>query len=71
MCQDICNAVAVQEHNHEFLGSVMIGFPTGHHNHRFAGTTGPVIPYCDSHVHVFSVNSDFFFNHSHQIEGTT
>lgn len=75
MCNDNCDSVAVQRHVHEFLGSVMIGFPPEQselaHTHRFAGVTGPEISTENSHVHVFSVNSDFFFNHYHQIEGTT
>lgn len=70
-----CANVSVQTHVHEFEGSVMIGNPPDSpqlaHNHRFSGTTGPEIPEGNSHVHVFKVDSDFFFNHYHQVEGMT
>ncbi|WP_432662058.1 YmaF family protein [Wukongibacter baidiensis] len=69
-----CNA-PVQEHNHEFEGSVILGNPPDSpelvHNHRFAGVTGPVIPTEDSHVHIISTTSDFFFNHFHDVEVVT
>lgn len=64
-----------QTHVHEFLGSTMLGAPDDRtdllHNHRFAGVTGPVIERPGGHVHIISVNSDFFFNHFHQIEVET
>lgn len=61
---------AIQTHNHEFSGSVTIegGIP---HNHRFAGVTSEAIPYKNSHVHSICVNTDFFFNHYHEIGVTT
>jgi len=69
-----CNA-PVQEHNHEFLGSVMLSNPPDRpelvHNHRFAGVTGPAIPTKDSHVHILCTDSDFFFNHFHSVEAIT
>lgn len=64
-----------QTHVHEFSGSTMLAAPEENpelvHNHRFAGVTGPVIPRPGGHVHILSVNSDFFFNHFHQIEAET
>ncbi|WP_286672885.1 YmaF family protein [Anaeromonas gelatinilytica] len=64
-----------QTHVHEFLGSTMLSAPEDSpnllHNHRFAGVTGPVIERPGGHVHILSVNSDFFFNHFHEIEVET
>ena len=71
--ENTCNEF--QTHVHEFLGSTMLGAPEDSpqllHNHRFAGVTGPVIERTGGHVHILSVNSDFFFNHFHQIEVET
>lgn len=66
----------VQTHVHEFLGSTMLAAPPQSeellHNHRFAGVTGPVKPIPGgSHVHVICTNSDFFFNHFHNVELVT
>ena len=69
-----CNA-PVQEHVHEFQGSVILGNPPDSpelvHNHRFAGVSGPVIPTKDSHVHILDTTTDFFFNHFHNIQAVT
>lgn len=69
-----CNA-QVQEHVHEFQGSVMLDNPPDSpelvHNHRFAGITGPAIPSKDSHFHIICTNTDFFFNHFHALEVMT
>lgn len=56
----------IQTHNHEFAGSVMIAGKIPH-NHRFAGVTSEAIPYKKSHVHAILVNTDFFFNHYHEL----
>jgi len=55
-----------QTHVHEFAGSTMIAgiIP---HNHRFAGVTSEEIPCGDTHVHAILVNTDFFFNHYHEV----
>lgn len=61
-----------QTHVHEFLGSTLLAAPRGKkellHNHRFAGVTGPAKETRTSHVHLVSVNTDFFVNHFHTIE---
>lgn len=61
-----------QEHNHEVLGSVMLGAPPDSpellHNHRFAGVTGPAKSVPGGHVHVLCTDTDFFFNHFHSVE---
>ncbi|WP_066499649.1 YmaF family protein [Abyssisolibacter fermentans] len=71
--KDTCNEF--QTHVHEFSGSTMLGAPQDRqdllHNHRFAGVTGPEIEKTGGHVHILSVNSDFFFNHFHDIEVET
>ncbi|PAB57893.1 hypothetical protein CCE28_17840 [Anaeromicrobium sediminis] len=42
------------------------------HNHRVAGVTGSVIPTPGGgHVHQIFVNTDFFFNHFHEVTVTT
>lgn len=56
----------IQTHVHEFAGSVMIAGSIPH-NHRFAGVTSEEIPEGDSHVHAILVNTDFFFNHYHEV----
>lgn len=56
----------IQTHNHEFAGSVMIAGSIPH-THRFAGVSSQEIPDGDSHVHAILVNTDFFFNHYHEI----
>lgn len=58
--------VNTQTHVHEFAGSTMIAgiIP---HNHRFAGVTSEEIPCGDTHVHAILVNTDFFFNHYHEV----
>lgn len=59
---------AVQTHVHEFLGSTQFAGPGElRHNHRFAGVTSEAIPQGDSHVHAILVNTDFFFNHLHEL----
>jgi len=58
--------VPIQTHVHEFAGSVMISGPIPH-NHRFAGVTSEKIPYKDTHIHAILVNTDFFFNHYHEV----
>lgn len=72
---DVTTCDDFQTHVHEFQGSTMLATPDTNpellHNHRFAGVTGPVIPRPGGHVHILSVNSDFFFNHFHQIEAQT
>ena len=59
-------------HVHEFLGSTMLAAPPNNkrlvHNHRFAGVSGPAIPFRDSHVHVIKTRTDFFVNHFHKIK---
>lgn len=62
----------VQTHSHEFLGSTMLAGPSGLiHNHRFAGVTSEEIPSGESHIHGFLVNTDFVFEHLHEISGLT
>ena len=58
----------IQTHVHEFLGSTKLA-PKGElrHNHRFAGVTSEAILKGDSHVHAILVNTDFFFNHFHEV----
>jgi hypothetical protein len=56
----------IQTHTHEFAGSVQIAGPIPH-NHRFAGVSSEAIPYGKSHVHAILVNTDFFFNHYHEL----
>ncbi len=55
-----------QTHVHEFAGSTMIAGSIPH-NHRFAGVTSEEIPCGDTHVHAILVNTDFFFNHYHEV----
>jgi len=76
--QDKSNRVCrddFQTHVHEYLGSTVLAAPPNGpqllHNHRFAGVTGPEIERPDGHVHILSGNSDFFFNHYHQVEVET
>ncbi|MED0675185.1 YmaF family protein [Aneurinibacillus thermoaerophilus] len=57
----------IQTHTHEFLGSTKLAEAgADRHNHRFAGVTSQAIRRGNSHVHVITVNTDFF-NHLHQI----
>ena len=56
----------IQTHVHEFAGSTMFAGSITH-NHRFAGVTSEMIPVGDSHVHAILVNTDFFFNHFHEV----
>ena len=50
-----------QTHVHEFLGSTKLaGKGEERHNHRFAGVSGEVIPYKDSHIHKICTGTDFF-----------
>jgi hypothetical protein len=57
-----------QTHVHEFLGSTKLAVEGElRHNHRFAGVTSEVIPQGDSHVHAILTNTDFFFNHLHEV----
>lgn len=66
------NAAAFQTHVHEFLGSTMLAGPEGLiHNHRFAGVTSEEIPSNGSHIHGFFVNTDFVFEHLHEVSGLT
>ena len=59
---------SAQTHVHEFLGSTQLAGPGElRHNHRFAGVTSEAIPQGDSHVHAILVNTDFFFNHLHEL----
>lgn len=59
---------SVQTHVHEFLGSTQLAVQGElRHNHRFAGVTSEEIPKGDSHVHAILVNTDFFFNHFHEL----
>lgn len=61
-----------QTHTHEFAGSTEIAGPAQlQHNHRFAGVTSSVILVGDSHVHTLLTNTDFFFNHLHEVGDTT
>lgn len=65
-------APIAQTHTHEFLDSTEIaGPPQLLHNHRFAGVTSSVIPQGNSHVHQLLTNTDFFFNHFHEVGDTT
>lgn len=60
-----------QTHVHEFLGSTKLAEEEEErHNHRFAGVTTEEIPVHCSHVHGFSVNTDFF-DHHHEVTGLT
>ncbi|HCF49185.1 MAG TPA: hypothetical protein DER60_02815 [Syntrophomonas sp.] len=63
-CERECEAI--QTHVHEFAGSTTLEGAILH-NHRFAGVTSEAIPYRKSHVHAILVNTDFFFNHYHEI----
>lgn len=56
-----------QGHVHEFLGSVC--YADGH-THRFAGITGPAIPYQNSHIHEIDTRTDNT-NHHHRIRAFT
>ena len=58
-----------QTHVHEFLGSTFITEEKNEepHNHRFAGVSGEVIPYGDSHVHEICTNTDFYEEHLHEV----
>lgn len=57
-----------QTHVHEFQGSTKLAkLGADRHNHRFAGVSGSVIPYGNSHVHGVFVNTDFFEEHLHEI----
>ncbi|WP_066635979.1 YmaF family protein [Desulfolucanica intricata] len=62
------NDKETQTHVHEFLGSTKLA-PEGElrHNHRFAGVTSEAIPKGDSHIHAILVNTDFVFNHLHEV----
>lgn len=61
-----------QTHTHEFLGSTEIAGPEQlQHNHRFAGVTSSAIPKGNSHVHQLLTNTDFFFNHLHEVGDMT
>ncbi|MDD3889208.1 MAG: YmaF family protein [Syntrophomonadaceae bacterium] len=56
----------IQTHVHEFAGTGMVAGSIPH-THRFAGVTSEEIPMGDSHVHAILVNTDFFFNHYHEV----
>lgn len=56
----------IQTHVHEFAGSVSIAGAIPH-NHRFSGVSSEAIPCKNSHVHAILVNTDFFFNHYHEV----
>lgn len=57
-----------EQHVHEFLGSTKIAEKKKDpHNHRFAGVSGPAIPYFDSHVHKICTLTDNT-DHFHRIE---
>ncbi len=57
-----------QTHVHEFEGSTKLAVEGElRHNHRFAGVTSEVIPQGNSHVHAIFTNTDFFFNHLHEV----
>jgi len=60
-----------QIHNHEVLGSTMMGEECeDRHNHRFATVSGIDIPLPGgNHVHELYTNTDFFSEHHHHIEG--
>ncbi|NLB54025.1 MAG: hypothetical protein GX808_13960 [Syntrophomonadaceae bacterium] len=60
----------IQTHNHEFAGSVMVAGSIPH-THRFAGVTSQAIPEGRSHVHAILTDTDFFFNHLHEVGITT
>ena len=60
-----------QTHVHEFLGSTKLAEEEEErHNHRFCSVTTEEIPCHCSHVHGFSVNTDFF-DHHHEVTGLT
>lgn len=60
--------VNTQTHVHEFLGSTKLAVEGDlRHNHRFAGVTSEAIPQGDNHVHAILTNTDFFFNHLHEV----
>lgn len=59
-----------QTHVHEFQGSTKLAeMKKERHNHRFAGVSGQVIPFGNSHVHAIFTNTDFFDDHLHEIGG--
>ncbi len=61
----------IQTHTHEFQASTELAEPgEDRHNHRFAGVTTEEIPVRGSHVHGFSVNTDFL-DHHHEVTGLT
>ncbi len=59
----------VQEHVHEFLGSVMLASEPGGdlHNHRFAGVSQPAQKTDSHHVHELKTKTDFYEDHFHKI----
>lgn len=57
---------STQTHVHEYAGSTMLAGKIIH-NHRLAGVTSEAIPYGKSHIHAILDNTDFFFNHYHEI----
>lgn len=67
---DKIDDTVLQTHTHEFLGSTMLTTPGPEeliHNHRFAGVTSQAIPKGKSHIHAILTNTDFFFNHLHEV----
>lgn len=66
-----CNCHEDEEaltHVHEFLGSTKLAeLKEDPHNHRFAGVSGQVIPYGNSHFHEIATKTDFYEDHFHQI----
>jgi hypothetical protein len=69
-CENECPDVP-QTHDHEFLGSTKLAEEEEErHNHRFAGVTTEMIPCGEHHIHAFMTNTDFF-DHHHEIGGTT
>jgi hypothetical protein len=55
-----------EAHVHEFLGSTRFA-GEDRHNHRFAGVSGPAIPYANSHVHEIMTRTDDDAGHHHFI----
>jgi hypothetical protein len=61
-----------QTHVHEFQGSTKLAEENKErHNHRFAGVSGQVIPFGNSHVHAVFTNTDFFEEHLHEVAGVS
>ncbi len=62
----------VQDHTHEFLGSVEVSGKREPHIHKFAGVTGQAIPMGNNnHYHFLKSGTDNFDDHSHELADST